>query len=194
MKATVTTMSTACEQRGITAVDTTASESKGVAFWRGTTYHGDAGSVLILFCDDTHQSRSQQQENEGIFKLKKNQTKLQDEIKHGAAEAELDTNLIREDQPWGSAAGTLPACDSSITPPGRSSAASVVRLTLNSAPVQEVDSITDQHDKDAAEDMDFLSFSLFAQASPIFAGIQHRADSESCLGAWKVPKKSCLSS
>lgn len=53
-------------------MDTTASESKGVAFWRGTTYHGDAGSVLILFCDDTHQSRSQQQENEGIFKLKKN--------------------------------------------------------------------------------------------------------------------------
>jgi len=70
MKATVTTMSTACEQRGITGVGTAASESEGLDCRRGTTYHGDARGVLIFFRDDTYQSGSQQQENEGIFKLK----------------------------------------------------------------------------------------------------------------------------
>lgn len=71
MKATVTTMSTACEQRGVTGVGTPASESNGLARERGTTYHGDAHGVLVFFRDDAYQSGSQQQENEGIFKLEK---------------------------------------------------------------------------------------------------------------------------
>lgn len=54
MKATVTTMSTACEQRGVTGVGSPASESEGLGCKRGTTYHGDACSVLIFFRDDAY--------------------------------------------------------------------------------------------------------------------------------------------
>lgn len=35
------------------------------------TCHGDAGGVLVLLGDDTHQSRGQQQEDEGVFELRK---------------------------------------------------------------------------------------------------------------------------
>lgn len=37
----------------------------------GCTHHGDADGVFILLCEDAHQGRGQEQQDQGILELKK---------------------------------------------------------------------------------------------------------------------------
>jgi len=37
----------------------------------GCTHHGDADGILILLCEDAHQGRGQEQQDQGILELKK---------------------------------------------------------------------------------------------------------------------------
>lgn len=127
-------MSTACEQRGITDAGTAASGSEGLGCRRGTTYHGDARGIFVFFRDDAYQSGSQQQENEGIFKLKKNPTNCN---------VKLNTELLTLSWPqtsperirqavWLQGPSLLVRAASLW--PDRAGAAPVVRLTWDPAP------------------------------------------------------------